>query len=61
VKRPIRWFAACPSAGSGHWRLEARALYDDLVGAVSEAVQRAVGEDGIVEEGHPFVHRAVYS
>jgi hypothetical protein len=31
------------------------------VGAVSEAVQRAVGEDGIVEEGHPFVHRAVYS
>src|SRR5467141_2806174 len=38
---------------------EARALHDDLVGAVSEAVQRAVGEDGIVEEGHPFVHRAV--
>jgi len=36
---------------------EARALHDDLVGAVSEAVQRAVGEDGIVEEGHPFVHR----
>ncbi len=26
---------------------------------MSEAVQRAVGEDGIVEEGHPFVHRAV--
>jgi hypothetical protein len=29
------------------------------VGAVSEAVQRAVGEDGSVEEGHPFVQRAV--
>lgn len=28
-------------------------------GAVSEAVPRAAGEDGIVEEGHPFVHRAV--
>jgi hypothetical protein len=26
---------------------------------VSEAVQRAVGEDGIVEEGHPVVHGAV--
>src|SRR5260370_383392 len=38
---------------------EARALHDDLVGAVSEAVQRAVGEDGIVEEGHPVLHRGV--
>jgi len=38
---------------------EARALHDDLVGVVSEAVQRAVGGEGIVEEGHPFVHCAV--
>jgi hypothetical protein len=36
-----------------------RTLHDDLVSAVSKGVQRAVGEDGIVEEGHSFVHRAV--
>ena len=59
VKPPIRYFPACPSAGSGHWRPEARALHDGSRGAVSEAVQRGVGEDGPLEEGHPFVHRAV--
>jgi hypothetical protein len=48
-----------PIGGSGHWRPEARALHDGSGGAVSEAVQRAVGEDGLLEEGHPFVRRAV--
>ena len=38
---------------------QARALHDDLMGAVGEAIERAVGEDRIVEEGHPLVHRAI--
>lgn len=38
---------------------KARALRDDLVSAVSEGVQRAVCEDGILDEGHSFVRRAV--
>ena len=29
------------------------------MGAVREAIERAVGEDGVVEEGDPFVHRPV--
>jgi hypothetical protein len=43
-----------PFGGLG--ALAARTLgppHDDPVGAVSEAVQRVVGEDGIIEEGHP--------
>jgi len=48
-----------PIGGSGHWRPEARALHDGSGGGVSEAVQRAVGEDGLLEAGHPFVRRAV--
>ena len=29
------------------------------MGPVREAIERAVGEDGIVEEGDPLVHRPV--
>ena len=40
-------------------RPQPRALHDDLMGAVSEAIEGAIGEDGVVEERHPFVHRAI--
>ena len=34
----------------------ARALDDDLVAGIGEAVQGAVAQDGIIEEAEPFVH-----
>ena len=38
---------------------QARALHDDLVGAMGKAVEGAVGEDGIVEQGHPLIDGAI--
>ena len=29
------------------------------MGPVGEAIERAVGEDGVVEEGDPLIHRPV--
>jgi hypothetical protein len=49
VERPISLVRRCGR--------EARALRDDLVSA--KVVQRAVCEDGILDEGHSFVRRAV--
>ena len=40
-------------------RAEARPLHHDLMGPVGEAIQGAVGEDGIVEEGDPFLDGAI--
>jgi hypothetical protein len=37
---------------------EALALHDDLVGIVGEPIERALGEDRIVEERDPLVDRA---
>jgi hypothetical protein len=38
---------------------EAGPLHDDLMGTVSEAVQGAIGEDGIIEAGDPLLDGAV--
>ncbi len=40
-------------------RAQARPLHDNLVGAVREAVEGAVGQDRIVEEGHPLVYGTI--
>ena len=32
---------------------------DDLVRRVSQTIERAIAEDGIIEEAQPFVHAAV--
>ena len=40
-------------------RAEAGPLHDNLMGAVGEAVEGAVGQDRIVEERDPLVHRPV--
>ena len=38
---------------------EARPVHDDLMGPVGEAIERAVSQDGVIEEGHPLVHRPI--
>ena len=40
-------------------RAEARPLHHDLMGPVGEAIQGAVGEDGIVEQGDPLIDGAI--
>ncbi len=47
--------ARAPGRAGRPGRPQARPLHDDLVRAVREAVEGAVGEDGIVEEGDPLV------
>ena len=37
----------------------AGAFDDDLVAGVGQAIQRAVAEDGVIEEAEPFVHGPV--
>ena len=64
-----RWIWLPPSF-PGWWRggltgalsgAVAVAFHDDLVGVVGEAVEGALGEDGIVEEGDPLVDGPVGS
>ncbi len=38
---------------------EARPLHDDLMGAMREAIEGTVGEDGVIEERDPLLHRPV--
>lgn len=57
--RPGFWFWG---GGRETWTLPAAvavALDDDLVGVVSEAVEGTLGEDGIVEQGDPFLDGSV--
>jgi hypothetical protein len=35
------------------------ALDDDLVGVVGEAIEGALGENGVIEEGDPLLNAAV--
>jgi hypothetical protein len=47
---------AAPGLGrpEGAGRAEARPLHDDLMSPASVAIERAVGEDRVVEERDPF-------
>ena len=59
VSRSITSFRVQQSAV---WRQPfsvAGAFDDDLVAGVGQAVERAVAEDGVVEEAQPFVHGQV--
>ena len=49
--RAVRTSGGAGRAGGA----QARPLHDDLVRAMGETVERAVGEDGIVEQGHPLI------
>jgi len=53
------WGAARPWQRRGRERRAGWGLHHDLMRAMREAIEGAVGEDGVVEEGHPLVHRAV--
>src|SRR4029450_3565269 len=52
---------AAPALGGpeGAGRPEARSLHHDLMGPVGEAIEGAVGEDRVVEEGDPLLDGAV--
>jgi hypothetical protein len=58
----IGFFAgAAPALGrpEGAGRPEARPLHHDLMGPVGEAIEGTVGEDGVVEQGDPFLDGAM--
>jgi len=59
VRAVFRGAPGTLGGGGGAGSPQAGALHDDLTGAMGEAIEGAVGEDGVVEEGHPLLYRAV--